>query len=160
MTSQDTTQATSQATTRATTRATSQGTGTFAATSWEEAGLDDAATGPRTSHAHTTNTFDGAIEGTSSADHVMFYSGQGDGWGTGTYHGYEQITGSVGGRTGSFVLHHVGGFGGTNVTGRWSVIEGSGTGELVGLRGEGGFSSDHGDKATAYTFDYEFAARA
>ncbi|WP_020578525.1 DUF3224 domain-containing protein [Actinopolymorpha alba] len=130
--------------------------GTFTPISWDEKLPEEPGGSPRISHAHTTNKFDGVIEGTTTADHVMYYSGQGEGWGSGTYHGYEQITGEVGGRSGSFVLEHTGDFGDSTVRATWSVVEGSGTAELTGLRGKGGFVSKHGEASTAYTFEYEF----
>ncbi len=131
-----------------------QGKGTFTTSSWEEKPPEEGVEGPRISHASTTSRYDGAIVGTSAADYVMVYSGQGDGWGDGTYVGYEQVTGAVGGRKGTFVLQHVGEFEGTTVRARWAVVEGSGTAELEGLRGEGGFTASHGEEATAYTFDH------
>ena len=46
------------------------------------------------------------------------------------------------------------GEGGT-ATAMWSVVPGSGTGDLRGLRGEGGFASAHADEY-AITLDYDF----
>ncbi|MBM7784049.1 DUF3224 domain-containing protein [Tenggerimyces flavus] len=129
-------------------------TNTFKFTSWDEAPAPEGHEGPRTVHAHTTNEFAGVIEGTSVADHVMFYSGQGEGWGSGIYYGFEQIAGSVDGRKGSFVLQHVGSFDSTTVRATWTVVEGSGTGELEGLEATGGFVSVHGEgDSTTYTFE-------
>ncbi|MEQ7006184.1 DUF3224 domain-containing protein [Actinopolymorpha sp. B17G11] len=133
------------------------GTGRFTTTSWEEKQPDEARSGPRLAHAYTTSTFEGVIEGTSESDYVMYYSGQREGWGSGTYAGYEQVTGTVAGRTGTFVLRHVGEFDGANVGGRWTVVTDSGTGELAGISGVGGFTSTHGDQSTPYTFAYTFA---
>jgi hypothetical protein len=44
---------------------------------------------------------------------------------------------------------------GNRVTGRWSVVSGSGTGELAGLRGDGGFTAELGHGADI-TLDYWF----
>lgn len=62
------------------------------------------------------------------------------------------VTGSIGGRSGSFVFQHMGTFehGVANVT-----IQGSGSGDLRGLRGEGRFSVGH-QPPYAMTFDYGF----
>ncbi len=44
---------------------------------------------------------------------------------------------------------------GTTVSGDWFVVPGSGTGELAGLRGEGGFSAVL-DQGAEITLDYWF----
>src|SRR5512133_1922020 len=56
-------------------------------------------------------------------------------------HATGTITVRIAGRTGTFVLQDRGSLTGTRVTGRWSVVPGSGTGELAGLRGDGGFAA-------------------
>lgn len=134
---------------------TSRADGTFRTLTWEEKASEENA-GPRLGHAHTTMSYGGVIAGTSVCDHVMYYSGQGEGWGAGSYRGYERVEGTVDGRAGSFVLEHIGGFTGTTVSGTWSVVAGSGTGDLASLAGSGGFTSQHGEEATAYTFDHTF----
>jgi hypothetical protein len=44
---------------------------------------------------------------------------------------------------------------GTTVSGDWFVVPASGTGELTGLRGEGGFTAELGQGADI-TLDYWF----
>jgi len=60
----------------------------------------------------------------------------------GPYTGYEQVTGVLAGRRGSFVLSargdHRGGVARTDV----EIVEGSGTGELAGIRGSGHYAAD------------------
>ena len=69
--------------------------------------------------------------------------------------GLERIVGRLGDRSGSFVLQHSGTFEGGTAKATWFVVPGSGTGDLRGLRGEGGFASGH---ANSYliTLDYDF----
>ncbi|GAA2755986.1 DUF3224 domain-containing protein [Actinopolymorpha rutila] len=137
-------------------RASTEPDGTFAYTAWEETQPEPGEELPRVAHAYTTNTFTGVIDGTGRAHHVMFY-GPGEGqWGAGRYHGYEKVTGTVGGRTGSFVLAHDGGFADTTVRADWTVVPGSATGELTGLRGRGSFVAQQGVGAVEYTFDHAF----
>jgi hypothetical protein len=127
---------------------------TFKATSWDEKSTpEENAKGPHIARAHTTNEYAGRIEGTGVNDYAMYYSGSGEGWGAGTYHGYELVTGTVDGRKGSFVLRHEGSFEDTTVRGTFTVVEGSGTEELEGLKGTGGFVSKHGEEPTGYTFE-------
>ena len=54
-----------------------------------------------------------------------------------------------------FVLEHKGTFEGGTAKATWSVVPGSGTGDLRDLRGEGGFASAHADEY-AITLDYDF----
>ena len=68
--------------------------------------------------------------------------------GTASFVGIERVTGSVGGRTGTFLLQDQGTVTGGVVEGEWFVVPGSGTGELPGLRGTGGFRANLGENAT------------
>jgi Protein of unknown function (DUF3224) len=67
-----------------------------------------------------------------------------------TYTGYERFTGSLGGRPGSFVLRLEGGFKDGAARTTWTVVEGTGTGDLAGLRGEGGYVANQGEPEVAY----------
>jgi hypothetical protein len=69
--------------------------------------------------------------------------------------GLERVVGRIADRPGSFVLQHIGTFEGGTATISWSVVPGSGTGELRGLRGEGEFSSGHAE-SYPMTLDYDF----
>jgi hypothetical protein len=70
--------------------------------------------------------------------------------------GIERVSGRVGSRSGTFVVQDKGTLAGTTVSGTWFVVPGSGTGELEGLRGEGGFVAQLGegaDIALGYWFE-------
>lgn len=73
----------------------------------------------------------------------------------GPYTGYEQVTGTLAGRSGTFVLaasgDHTGGVARTDVR----VVPGSGTGELSGLRGAGSYAADAMDYALTLDYDFE-----
>ena len=69
--------------------------------------------------------------------------------------GIERVTGTLGGRTGTFLLQDAGTVQGSIVSGEWFVIPGSGTGQLAGLRGEGGFRANLGEGAQVH-LDYWF----
>ncbi len=64
---------------------------------------------------------------------LMFYRADG----TGHAIALERIEGTLGGRSGSFVLQHSGTFAAQGVAGTFLVLSGSGTGALEGLRGDG-----------------------
>jgi len=66
-----------------------------------------------------------------------------------------RVAGELGGRRGTFLLQDAGTVRDNIVSGDWFVIPGSGTGQLAGLRGEGGFRADLGESAQV-TLDYWF----
>jgi hypothetical protein len=104
-----------------------------------------------------TERFSGAIEGMGRADHIRLVHTDGAGIST----GIERIEGALDGRAGSFILTaHGRNEGRDRVTGTWTVQPGSGTGELVGLRGRGQFTAVadatgrwHADDEFVYWFE-------
>ena len=75
--------------------------------------------------------------------------------GSANFAGIERVSGSVADRAGTFLLQDSGAVTGSVVSGAWFVIPGSGTGELSGLRGEGGFLANLGEGAQVF-LDYWF----
>ena len=69
--------------------------------------------------------------------------------------GIERVTGSLGGHEGTFLLQDAGTVEDNIVSGEWFVVPGSGTGELAGLRGTGGFRANLGEGAQVH-LDYWF----
>ena len=74
---------------------------------------------------------------------------------TAGYHSPQRVTGDLGGRRGTFLLQDAGTVQDKIVSGDWFVIAGSGTQELTGLRGEGGFRANLGENAEVH-LDYWF----
>jgi hypothetical protein len=110
--------------------------------------IDD---GPDLVEIHVAETFSGDIEGEGVVRFLQAVRKDG----SASFVGIERVTGSIGGRTGSFLLQDAGTLEGTTVKGDWFVIPGSGTDELSGLRGEGGFEAELGQHASI-TLDYWF----
>ncbi|MGK5498775.1 DUF3224 domain-containing protein [Streptomyces sp. URMC 125] len=131
-------------------------TGSFAFADWQEKVVAESADGPKLAAAVVTNHFTGGIEatGTSCAYTIVYAAGRPGP--AGGFTGHELVTGTVGGRRGSFVLAEHGTFDedGT-VRCTFEVVPGSATGELAGLRGTGGFTAVHGEPSVPYAFDYE-----
>ena len=67
----------------------------------------------------------------------------------------QRFRGKLGGRQGSFVLQGQEIVENGKIKATWFVVPGSGTGDLAGLHGEGGFEGDFG-KASEGTLDYWF----
>lgn len=110
---------------------------------------------PREGHAlsriHVEETFSGDIAG----DGVVEFLQAARADGSASFVGIERITGSISGRQGSFLLQDAGTVEGDVVSGEWFVIPGSGTGQLGGLRGTGGFRANLGEGAEVL-LDYWF----
>ena len=67
----------------------------------------------------------------------------------------QRFTGKLGGRQGTFVLQGSETIENGKITATWFVVARSGTGDLAGLRGEGGFAGDFG-KGSNGTLEYWF----
>ena len=125
-------------------------TAKFKIESWDEEPFDEPEDGPKLTKAHIKKSFHGDLSGTGNLMYVMTYLDSG----IASFMGFEKVVGSLGGRTGSFVLRHTGAFDGEKATAEYEVVPGSGTGELVGLSGAGGFSAGHAEEHDL-TLDYE-----
>jgi hypothetical protein len=118
---------------------------------YEPAAYDEPADGPTLTRIHVEESFSGDIAG----DGVVEFLQAARADGSASFVGIERVTGSVGGRAGTFLLQDAGTVDGSVVSGDWSVIPGSGTGDLAGLRGEGGFRANLGEGARVH-LDYWF----
>jgi hypothetical protein len=130
-----------------TTRATAE----FEIEGWNEETYADADGGRKLSRASVTQSISGDIRGHGSVEWLLCYRPDK----TADFVGLQRIEGSVGDRSGSFVLQQTDGiFDGAVATGRLAVVPGSGTGELEGIRGTGEFRAPHGEPARL-TLEYE-----
>lgn len=125
---------------------------TFTMKSWDERVISGADDSPRYAHARAVFDYSGIIQGTSTCDYLLYYAGAGYESEEQTGPGLERIEGSVGGRTGSFVIRHEATYGPDGIRLAFSVVAGSGTGELTGLSGSG--TASGASETMAYTFDY------
>jgi hypothetical protein len=118
---------------------------------YEPAGYDVSADGPTLVRIHVEEDFSGDIVGSGVAEFLQTAPSEAEA----SFVGVERVTGSLGGRSGSFVFQDQGTLQDGVVSGTWFVVPGSGTGGLRGLRGEGGFRADLGQGADV-TLDYWF----
>jgi hypothetical protein len=124
----------------------------FAITRWDETPYSEGQDQPRLTRASVTKTYTGDIEGEGQVEYLMMYRGDG----SATFVGLERIVGRIGGKTGSFVLQRTGTFESGQAKESYSVVEGSATGELEGLQGDGSSSVGHGMEHP-FTLSYELA---
>jgi hypothetical protein len=132
-------------------RETTRATGTIEVSSYVPTPYDEPGEGPALVRIHVEETFTGDIAGTGVVDFIQVLAADG----SASFVGVERVAGSVAGRPGTFVLQDAGTLAAGEVTGTWFVVPGSGSGELSGLRGEGGFTAVVGEHAKVY-LDYWF----
>ncbi len=124
---------------------------TFTVQGWTEHPFHEIEGGPRLTRASVAKRFEGAVEGDGVLEYLMIHHSDG----SASFTGLERVVGRVGDRSGSFVLQHTGTYEGGTATASWFVVPGSGTGDLTGMRGEGGFSAPHAERYVM-TLDYRF----
>ena len=122
----------------------------FAIKSWDEKPYSEGPDLPKLTRAAVSKTFTGDLEGEGQVEYLMMYRADG----TAAFVGLERITGRLGGRSGTFVLQRTGVFEGGRASESYSVMAGSATGELRGLRGGGTSAVGHGSEHP-FTLDYE-----
>lgn len=128
---------------------TSRAASTFEITGWDEP-MRDEAEGTALTVATVRKVFRGELEGTSVAVVLTCHAGE-------TPAGYvaqERITGTLGGRSGSFVVQHGAPLGGEPDRALGTVVAGTATAELAGLHGR--LEYEHEDRGARCTFEYGF----
>jgi Protein of unknown function (DUF3224) len=118
---------------------------------YEPTPYDQPAEGPVLTRIHVEETFAGDISG----DGVVEFLQASRADGSANFVGIERVTGTLASRDGTFLLQDAGTVEDDIVSGDWFVVPGSGTGQLAGLRGEGGFRANLGEGAQVH-LDYWF----
>lgn len=106
---------------------------TFTVEAWDEGPFSDVDGQLKMTHTNVARTFHGDLEGQGTLQYLMFY---GPNEQTRVL-GLERVAGTLHGKSGSFVLEHIGGDDGYEARGSATILAGSGTGELAGIRGSG-----------------------
>lgn len=115
----------------------------FSLKAWDEKPYNELPGELKMTRSSVAYAYQGDIEGESTLDYLMVYRPDN----SGSFAGLERVIGRVGGRSGSFVLQHVGTFNQNDVDGTFFVVPQSGTGELANLRGEGSINlSGHAER--------------
>jgi hypothetical protein len=129
---------------------TAHATGTFKIESWDEETYSEIGEGRKLTQASVTQAFSGDIGGDGAVEWLMCYRPDE----TADFVGLQRVDGQVGERAGSFVLQMTGTFDGKEAKAEWSVVPGSGTADLDGLRGKGEFTAPLGGEPSV-TLDYD-----
>jgi Protein of unknown function (DUF3224) len=118
--------------------------GEFTLSSWDEKTYAEREGDRKLTRASVTQDVAGDIVGKGQVEWLMSYAEDG----TAHFVGLQEFEGVIDGRAGSVVLETIGDFDGTESTWDATIVEGSGTGEWAGMRGQGQFRAPHGPKAT------------
>ena len=103
----------------------------FAIKSWDEKPWSEGSALPKLTRANVTKTFTGELEGEGQLEYLMAYRHDG----SASFVGLERVVGALAGKKGTFVLQRTGVFENGVATESYSVVPGSGTGDLRELRG-------------------------
>lgn len=126
-------------------------TGVITVRTYEPVAYEEPAEGPVLTRIHVEESFSGDIAGEGVVEFLQSAGADG----SASFVGIERVTAAIAGRQGTFLLQDSGTVEGQLVSGTWFVVPGSGTGELTGLRGDGGFSANLGEGARIH-LDYWF----
>jgi hypothetical protein len=124
-------------------------TGPFEVSGGTEDPYEELEGGIKLTHASGTQRFDGDIDGDGAVHWLMLYRPDK----TAHFVGLQRITGTLGGRQGSFVAAAEGDHDGTGSRISFRILAGSGSGALAGISGEGSLVTPGGPKGT-YELDY------
>jgi hypothetical protein len=123
----------------------------FEVQSWDENTYEELDGDAKLTRASVGQGFTGDLEGDGSVEWLMCYREDK----TADFVGLQRFVGRLGGRSGSFVMQTQGSFDGTEAKGSLAVVERSGTEELAGITGTGGFAAPLGSTASV-ELDYDF----
>jgi hypothetical protein len=126
---------------------------TFTIKEWKDEASDYLGSGTKLTRTKATQSYQGSISGEGAVEYLMCAGGDGVTY----FSGFERIAGTVDGKAGSFIIHHTGTFTGEPRS-AWTVVAGSGTGELAGVTGKGSYAAKDG--VMEMLFSYELGAGA
>ncbi|MBP2322274.1 hypothetical protein JOF56_002659 [Kibdelosporangium banguiense] len=120
----------------------------FECTKWDELAYAEATDNAKIGDAKMTFAYTGVVEGEGKSAALLIYTADGSGTATGA----ELFTGRINGREGTVIFHTTNTFDAEGVTGTFTVVPGTGTGELAGAGGSGAYEMKMGTMSTDYTF--------
>jgi Protein of unknown function (DUF3224) len=126
-------------------------TAEFQITSWDEKPYSDGDGQPKLTRASVTEAYSGDFEGDGAVEYLMIYREDG----SAAFARVERLNITIGDRSGSFVTQGDGSYSKESgvAEGPFKIVEGTGTGDLKGIKGEGSFSAKGGPKGTL-TLEY------
>jgi hypothetical protein len=122
---------------------------TFKVTAWDEKPYQEFEGGAKLTRAKVSQAYQGAILGEGFVEFLMSHSANG----TASFVGMELVKGTVAGKSGSFVIQHVGTYDSGGARSSWSIAPGSGIGELTGITGKGSYVATSESVPVSFSYD-------
>jgi hypothetical protein len=119
---------------------------------WDEQTYDERDGAGKLTQASVQQAISGDIEGSTDVRWIMAYTSDD----RADFVGIQVVQGTLGGKSGSFVVRSVGTFAEGVASGDLTIVDGSGTGDLESISGSGHFDAPMGDTATM-VLDYELS---
>lgn len=127
-------------------------TGTIESKSWDQTDFAPVDNAPNLGMAKGHDLYSGSIEGEADWQGLTYTAPDG----SGTFDSLQRTRATLDGRSGTFVLRMTGTFDPNGDSrAEWSVLPGSGTDDLTGLTGTGGFDSTAGTNTYTLTYSFE-----
>ena len=120
---------------------------TFTIASWDETTYLELENDAKYANAKLLKQYSGELKGQGQLEYLMAYSTATSAYFT----GLEHFTGTLGEKRGTLTIAHEGVFKGGQVSSSFRIIDGSQTGELAGVTGEGHYNAGH-----SMTVDFNF----
>ena len=114
---------------------------TFRVKSWDEQPFQESDDGSKLSRVSAIKSYEGDLQAEGKLEMVMVYRADQ----TAVFTGIEYVEGRMLGRAGTFVFRIEGTFEGGTVKDTWTVLSGTGSGELAGLQGTVQFEEAHSE---------------
>jgi hypothetical protein len=132
---------------------TKQATGSFQVTGWDEKPYETLKAGGKLTRASVTGTISGEISGEVAVEWLMAYADDEHA----TFVGVQLLTGEIASRAGTVAMSMTGTFEDGVARATWTVVAGTGSGDLTGITGDGDFLAPQGGEASA-TLSYAIPA--
>lgn len=131
---------------------------TFSAKDWKRRPWDGQASaseveGFRLGRVEMIHTYEGDIQGEGTLQYLFGYNNKGDG----SFVALERVTGSINGKSGTFVLQSTGRAENGRLKQTITVVPDSGTDELVGLKGQAVLDCELHMDHYPIVFEYELS---
>jgi hypothetical protein len=128
---------------------------TYSVKKWEEKTYDQISPEIKMTKASVEYEFSGELEGTASVEYLMFYSHADptdQHKSSASYVGLIRFEGTLNGRSGSFAMKDDGTFESGTAASALTIVEGSGTGSLEGIKGTGMYRAN----CEGFVFEMEY----
>ncbi|HEY5039305.1 MAG TPA: DUF3224 domain-containing protein [bacterium] len=129
---------------------------TYKVEKWKEDIVQQISPDMKITKASVVYALTGEITGKASVEYIMFYKhfdSKDPHQSLAEYVGLMNLEGELAGKSGSLSLEDIGTFEGGTAVSSLRIIEGSGTGELKGIKGSGAYRADQ--KSLHFELDYD-----